>query len=360
MKDQLTNKQVYELCTAMSLLNPSFLEPLLSGGLEKRYSVHPNEILNDLKNILLNPKTKIKLGKEDNGSFIAEEDQMGQMAKYLQSTDFKPSKDWNWLKNAESISKEILKSVSPKEVFWTPEQQFSMVIVTDFDQYRIYLGKNLETNYSASEVFAHIFSEELDIQPLLEKLMLDWHNVLDKLPENLKKYLYAFDYNREMSWKEYQTKYSEKYLGEEVIELKHRYKKLNHFAKDAVLLANLNEEWELTKKLTFSDFWLSKIVPKLKMLSVNERNEYYFSENLSEMCKNFLRTHLDVNIYSNIYASNSGERLDIYDKKDLENEIGFNWSNDKKFEFCFLLNNKKIELSFDFYGGEMMSEPTFK
>lgn len=361
MKESLSNKQVYEICVAMCLLNPKFLEPLLSGGLEKRYSLNQNVFLNDLKNILLDPKTKIKLGKETPFNIETEEDQMGKMAKCLQSTDFQPSKDWNWLKNAESIAIEILKDIKPAQVYWLPESPYNIAIVDEYgQQYRLYLGKKLEKNYSLEEVFSMLFFLEEDNSDLLEILMSRWHEQLNKLSENLKKYLYTFDYKNDMSWSEFHSKISDKYLGEDVPELKHRYKKLNLFSKDAILYSGLMEEWKNVKIDIFSDYVLSKIIPKLKSLNVEIRDNHYYNDNLTEICKTFLQSHLDVEHFSNIYSSNSGERMQIYDKKDLEKEIGFSWNKDSYFSLCFSLNNKKIELKFDFHNGEMLSMPFFK
>lgn len=364
-ENNLTNVQVYQLCTAMCLLNKDFLKPLLSGGLEKRYNLHPNVFLNDLKNILLDPKTKIKLGKKIDGVYTIEEDQASKMSKILQSTDFQPSKDWNWLTKAENAAENILKNANIKEVYWTPEEKCDMVTKTDAASVRIFLGKSLMKKYDATELFAKLFTKDIDLTPLMDHLTSIWCSLLLQLPENFKKYLYVWDFKENLTWKEFINLYSEKHLGEEIPELRFRYKKFSHFSKDVIAYTPiLMSEWKMKKEKAFQDFWLQHIVEILKTVGVEQRENGFYNPTMSALFNIFLKDHLETEGYDNYYLSSGGERLEIYNDSDFDSETCVDYTSDKnKGSFILSLisqNAKKVDFSFDFFNGEMIVEPIFK
>jgi len=361
-ENSLTNKQVYQLCTAMCLLNKDFLRPLLSGGLEKRYSLHPNVFLNDLKNILLDPKTKIKIGKLVDGVYVMEEDQLAKMSKILQTTDFIPSKDWNWLSKAEKTAENISKNINIREVYWTPDEKCDMVVKTDSKSVRIFLGKNLDKKYEATEFFTKIFSTNISLDHLMDHLTNIWCDLLLQLPENLKKYLYVWNFKPNMTWEEFQELYSEKYLGEEIPELRFRYKKFSHFSKDAIrYIPELMEEWKIRKEKAFSDFWLEHIIQILKSVGVDQRDCGFYNPTISSLFNSFLKDHLETEGYDNFYLSTGGERLSVYNDSDYDGETCVSYkSEDGSFILSLGQDTKKVDFRFDFSSGEMISEPLFR
>lgn len=362
-ENNLTNKQVYELCTAMCLLNRDFLKPLLSGGLEKRYSLHPNIFLNDLKNILLDPKTKVKLGKMVDGVYTLEEDQAAKMSKLLQATDFQPSKDWNWLIKAEKSAQNILTNTNVREVYWTPTEKCTLVAKTDANSVRIFLGKSLSKKYEAEEFFVKLFTKNLNLEMLLDTLTQVWCSLLMNLPEKFQKYLYVWNFKENLTWKEYQNLYSDKHLGEEIPELRFRYKKFSHFAKDAMYYTpDLLSIWKSKKEEIVWDFLVKHVVEILKVVGVEQRSNGYFNPTMSTLFNIFLKEHLETEGYDNFYLSSGGERLDAYNDNDFDGETSVEYSK-KEGKFVLSLtseNNKKVEFEFDFFNGEMISEPYFR
>jgi hypothetical protein len=191
---------VTELCVAMLIINPNFLDNLLDKGIKGRYTEDSSVFLNDLKNLVY-AKNRLMLGAVVDGKCV-EDDNLGKINGEFSSVDFNVERDWNKLINARITARNIydkllldekLREEMVKAVYWlgpnkTKENNEDIIIEThDGRQYSVFVNKNLNLSKSAS--FAN-FAEDLLAQPMEilfhETYMPKW----DKLAQEWVKLIY--------------------------------------------------------------------------------------------------------------------------------------------------------------------------
>ena len=147
---------VDELCTAMVLLNNSFLDNILDRGLRARYSDNTHVFLNDLKN-LLTSKNRLYLGKFENNRCI-EDTESSKLTKLFDSITFTIDDDWNTLVDARISARNIIDKLIPgdklreemiKAIYWigpNKTEEFNEDIVIELEdgrQFSFFLNKNV-------------------------------------------------------------------------------------------------------------------------------------------------------------------------------------------------------------------------
>ncbi len=191
---------VTELCVAMLIINPNFLDNLLDKGIKGRYTEDSSVFLNDLKNLVYS-KNRLMLGSFTDGKCV-EDDNLGKINGEFHSVDFNIERDWNKLINARITARNIydkllldekLREEMVKAVYWlgpnkTKENTEDIIVEThDGRQFSIFVNKNLNLSKSAS--FAN-FAEDLLAQPMeilfQEQYLPKW----DKLAQEWIKLIY--------------------------------------------------------------------------------------------------------------------------------------------------------------------------
>ncbi len=191
---------VTELCVAMLLINPNFLDNLLDKGLKGRYTEDSSVFLNDLKNLVYS-KNRLMLGKFIEGNCV-DDTELGKINALFQSVDFNIEKDWNKLVNARITARNIsdklilndkLTDEMINKVYWlgpnrTHEHNEDIIIETeDGKQYSLYVNKNLSLSKSAS--FAN-FAEDLMAKPMEILFKEEYVSKWDKLAQEWVKIIY--------------------------------------------------------------------------------------------------------------------------------------------------------------------------
>ena len=191
---------VSELCVAMLIINPDFLDNLLDKGLKARYTEDSSVFLNDLKNLVY-AKNRLTLGKFVDGKCI-EDDNLSKINNEFHSVDFNIERDWNKLVNARITARNIydkllldekLREEMIKVVYWlgpnkSKEYSEDIIIEThDGKQYSLFVNKNLILSKSAS--FAN-FAEDLMAQPMEVIFHQDYMPKWDKLTQEWVKLIY--------------------------------------------------------------------------------------------------------------------------------------------------------------------------
>lgn len=166
---------VLELCVAMVLINPTFLDNLLDSGNKSRYVENSQVFITDLKTLLLS-KNRLKLGIFVDQTCI-EDTELSKINSLFVDVDFDIERDWKKLINARITARNIMDKSIPnskltsdmiKYVYWigpnkTREYSEDIVIELVDDSQKSYnLNRNVVLFKSASfNVFAKdIIGEE--------------------------------------------------------------------------------------------------------------------------------------------------------------------------------------------------------
>ena len=165
-----TKNLIYEICTAMILLNHTFLDNILDKGMKARYSENSQVFLTDLKNLLLT-KNRLKFGRFVEGKCV--EDDASKVNGVFESVQFNIEDDWSKLVNARICARNIIDKLLPDEklesdkiesIYWIgtnkdKEHDEDIVVeLTDGRQFSFYLNKNISAQKSAS---FNLFADDL-------------------------------------------------------------------------------------------------------------------------------------------------------------------------------------------------------
>lgn len=147
---------IQELCTAMILLNNTFLDNILDRGLRARYQDNTDVFLNDLKH-LLTGNNRLHLGKFVNNR-CEEDKEYGNTNKLFESLSFTIDDDWHILVDARNSARNIIDKMLPydklreemiKSIYWigpnkTEEFEEDIVVeLNDGRQFSFFLNKNV-------------------------------------------------------------------------------------------------------------------------------------------------------------------------------------------------------------------------
>lgn len=147
---------IHEICTAMVLLNNSFLDNILDRGLRARYQDNTDVFLNDLKH-LLTGSNRLHLGKFTNNRCIEDKD-YGNVNKLFDTLEFRIDDDWQKLVDARNTARNIIDKLIPNDklnqemieaIYWigpnkTEEYEEDIVIeLKDGRQFSFFLNKNV-------------------------------------------------------------------------------------------------------------------------------------------------------------------------------------------------------------------------
>lgn len=154
---------VKEICTAMILLNHTFLDDLLDKGMKARYSSNSQVFLTDLKNLLL-ANNRLELGKYIDGKCQIDEE-LAKINDEFEDLDFDIEKDWKTLIDSRTTARSIIDKLLPEEklaesrvrkVFWlgpnkTDEYGEDIVVeLNDGRQFSFFIDKSLSKTKTAS------------------------------------------------------------------------------------------------------------------------------------------------------------------------------------------------------------------
>jgi len=147
---------VHELCTAMILLNNTFLDNILDRGLRARYQDNTDIFLNDLKH-LLTGNNRLHLGKFTNNRCEEDKD-YGNVNKLFEKLTFTIDDDWHILVDARNAARNIIDKLIPGDklkeemiaaIYWigpnkTEEFEEDIVVeLQDGRQFSFFLNKNV-------------------------------------------------------------------------------------------------------------------------------------------------------------------------------------------------------------------------
>jgi hypothetical protein len=147
---------VHELCTAMILLNNTFLDNILDRGLRARYQDNTDIFLNDLK-YLLTGNNRLHLGKFINNRCEEDKD-YGNVNKLFEKLTFTIDDDWHILVDARNAARNIIDKLMPGDklreemisaIYWigpnkTEEFEEDIVVeLKDGRQFSFFLNKNV-------------------------------------------------------------------------------------------------------------------------------------------------------------------------------------------------------------------------
>ena len=145
-----------ELCTAMVLLNNTFLDNILDRGIRARYQEYTHVFLNDLKN-LLTANNRLHLGKFENNRCL-EDTEASKLIKLFDSLKFTIDDDWQALVDARIKARNIIDKIIPgdklkddmiKAIYWigpNKNEEFQEDIVLELNdgrQFSFFLNKNV-------------------------------------------------------------------------------------------------------------------------------------------------------------------------------------------------------------------------
>lgn len=154
---------VNEVCTAMILINNTFLDNILDRGQYARYSENTDVFLNDLQTLLLT-RSKIKLGKFVNSKCV-EDAEVYKINKAFEDLKFDIKADWNKLVNSRVMARNIIdklfidEKLDPnfiKVVYWTgpnknrDHDEDIVIETTDGKQYFLVLDKSFSVPKTTS------------------------------------------------------------------------------------------------------------------------------------------------------------------------------------------------------------------
>lgn len=219
---------ITDLCVAMLLINPNFLDNILDLGLKARYTGNSSVFLNDLKTLLVS-KNRLKLGKFV-GETCVEDTDVAKVYKYFQNSTFSIENEWKDLVNSRIIARNIVDKIlmgdklEPdmiKNVYWTAlnkqdDYNCDLVIeLTNDTQLCINLNRkiNLSKSMSFNSFIDKLFSSKSDLLysdsfiQSWDKLAQEWVNIIYlNANDEIKSYIEGFiDPDRIFSiqWREY-------------------------------------------------------------------------------------------------------------------------------------------------------------
>jgi hypothetical protein len=405
---------ITDLCTAMVLMNPTFLDNILDKGRRSRYTQNSTVFINDLKN-LITSNNRLKLGKRGDDKFVEDTDS-GKVNSYFNeySQDFDMEKDWLKLNKARDIARNIQKNLiqdyqlsdqSIKNVFWVApnkenkEKEDIVIETTEGRQYPIVI--NSKMNVSKTQSFNTVMdlmlgqqADKLFTNQYLDhwdKLTQEWFKlVYNNCKHELKIVIDQFiDATRgdSLTYFEYHgiTILDPKYqhLGKYVSPLEKNYKDLSKLLSDmwkggSDCMENfdiIEKEWDDRKKIILN----SKIVEHLIVDSLNnlidddedinqDAEHYILAKNKVKMrLMKVLVNLLNVTSLSNYYCTKDDIYhiptrqwfRDNYDDMIVEYDYHQRVSsedNDSQFRIKLKLNDNSLmtmKLFTGFSGGEM-------
>lgn len=185
-----SNRAMFEILTAICILNPEFLAHILDGGFKKRYTLDNTSFMTDVKHIILNNNTKFKIGKWNAEAEKWETDDEISKIHYVfnENTEFDIEKNWSILTKSDKLAKAILQELKIEKidkVYWTGLDVYSngcenIVIEFGSDQKMICI-KNIFGNSftkSANDVLSDLFEHSIDLYD--EKLLPIWDTLTKK------------------------------------------------------------------------------------------------------------------------------------------------------------------------------------
>tara|TARA_R110000772_G_scaffold20466_5_gene56941 strand:- start:99561 stop:101333 length:1773 start_codon:yes stop_codon:yes gene_type:complete len=405
---------ITDLCTAMCLINPTFLDNILDKGRRSRYTHNTTVFLNDLKN-LVTGNNRLKLGKRGDKKFVEDEDS-GKVNSYFNeySQDFDMEKHFSKLGNARDIARNIqqnlitdyqLSDQSIKNVFWiapnkeNKEKEDIVIETSDGRQFPIVI--NSKMNVSKTQSFNKLMDLMLGQQA--DKLFTDQYlDSWDKLTQEWFKLVYEnckhelkividqyIDATRGDSLAYFEffgitildPKY--KHLGLYVSPLNKNYKDLSKLLTDiwkggSEYMDNfekVEKEWNELKKITLNSRIIEHLIVDSLNNLINDNEEveldgdnYILSKDRVKMrLMKVLVNLLSVTDVSNYYCTKTDLYhiptrqwfRDNYDDMSVEYDYHQRVSsedNDSQFRIKLKLNDKLLltmELFTGFSGGEM-------
>lgn len=309
---------VYQICVAMSLINPDFLSKILDKGIISRYTENDSVFLADLKNIILG-KGRFVLGKKDASSLFVQDQDIAKANKIFNESaiNFKIKDDWNILVSsrdtARNISDKILNTddndkLTPEQIKWIywvypnkEEQGISEDIVIETHsgkQYPIILGnftlnKTISFNKLADDILSSSNKDKLLSEIYLDKwdkLSQEWLRLMYEYSKNdFRLYIEQFINPDRIFSVTYKTLFeitpidkSKEILGIEVPELDKNYVYLADLLSDMfnsknVALTNyekLKKEWYDIKNVLLNSKILQHLFTEsFNLLDTNETKE---------------------------------------------------------------------------------------
>jgi len=327
---------IYELCVAMLLINPNFLDNILDRGLKARYSDNSAILLTDLKNLVL-AKNRLHLGKFEGNRCTIDSD-VSKMNNEYNSTSFDIDKDWNKLIGARTTARNIqdkliangkLTEEQIKAVYWigpNKTKEYSEDIVIELHsgiQYSFFLNKNLNTAKTISfnklgdelvgDNMDNLFGEEYISK--WDKLTQEWVRIIyENSNSNIKLHIEKFidpDRIDSIGYFEYfDIKHRDqgvKNLGEYIPEINKNILYLNDLLSEVYKNSELFNDYESVK-----NEWNEK-----KIYILNSRIlEHIFTESIK---KRFMDSIIDKD-YENYKIV--GDRLKMRIMKIIVNNLG--------------------------------------
>lgn len=168
---------VKEICSAMVLLNHTFLDDLLDKGKKKRYTSNSHVFLTDLKNLLLG-NNRLSLGKYIDGKCQIDEE-LAKINDEFENVEFDIEKDWKVLIDSRTTARSIIDKLLPEEkltesrvrrVYWlgpnkTDEYSEDFVIeLNDGRQFSFFIDKSISKTKTASfnKLSEELIDDDLD------------------------------------------------------------------------------------------------------------------------------------------------------------------------------------------------------
>jgi hypothetical protein len=105
---------VKQLCVAMCLLNPSFLDPILDEGKTKRYRENASMLVEDLKNIL-SKNNRLRVGAFNPQDVAVEAENKSVVLVDLSNVKFSLKENYGDLVEARNIARAIADKLNPSE-----------------------------------------------------------------------------------------------------------------------------------------------------------------------------------------------------------------------------------------------------
>ncbi|CAG7580515.1 MAG: hypothetical protein SLAVMIC_00454 [uncultured marine phage] len=302
-----SSKVVFELCVAMLLINPEFLDKILDQGQKARYTENSLVFVNDLRNLVFG-NNRLRVGEFQNDRFV-ESDELSKVNQYFADlTDgFDIEKDWNKLVKARNTARDIkdkllldskLEESDIEFVYWvTPNKERGdredLIIEThDGIQHGIVLNSKLSLSKTQSfNTFAEVLLGEENLEKLFneeyisrwDKLTQEWIRIIyENAKKNIQLHIEKFidpDRIYSMTWEDYfKSKHTDsryKFLGEHIKE----------FDKNILKLSDLMSEIYKNPEVSFDNpdnvfkEWNEK-----KIFILNSKIlEHLFSESFSEL-----------------------------------------------------------------------------
>jgi hypothetical protein len=404
---------ITDICVAMVLINPNFLDEILDRGNRSRYQHNTQVFLNDLKNMVLG-KNRLKLGIKAGEEYI-EEDNIGKVNSYFNeySREFDMVNDWNKLNKARDIARNIIDKILPdqklentqiRNVYWispnkeTGQNEDIVLELNDGRQFPIVINSKVSLNKTKSfnvilDIMLDQQSDNLYTDEYLErwdKLTQEWFRlVYDNCKNEYKLMIDQFiDATRvdSLTYFDYydievmDPKY--KILGKYFPRLEKNYKLLSKLMSDIWKQGKIaindytkvEKEWKELKKITLN----SKIIEHIIVESLNNliegevkrtQDEYIIATEKVKLRLLRLVADLmnieDTDVYyfgkSDFYHIPSKQWFrDNYENMNVEydyhQKVSEEAEDDSQFRIRIELNERKLmelELYTGFSGGEM-------